>query len=179
MSVTRAQLTRPSLPASSLEVMRSWRGPERVVVTALALGAWTLFVWVGRLRNLAAEPGSIFDASRWSLVGSVAFTVLGLAVAAWALALWSGRANRVLAPAVGALAALTIGVWLLRAVDIAAGDHSVGFIVVHLVLAVVSIGLALAAVAGLRRRSDRSADDTTDDAETTDGRLPSKRWVSL
>lgn len=151
--------------------MRRIGGLDRVGGWALLFGGWTLFVWVGRLRNLAAEPGSVFDASRWSLVGSIAFTVLGLAVLGAAVLRWTGRSGRLLTSAVGALAVVTVGVWVLRAVDIALGDHRIGFIAVHLVLAAVSIGLAVAAVTAIRRAGAS--------AETGDGRLPSKRWVSL
>lgn len=154
------------------------RGPSAVVATALVFGGWTLFVWVGRLRNLVAEPGGLLDVSRWSLVGSIAFTVGGAAVVAAALARWRqgplGRAGQLLAPAVLALGALTVVVWLIRAVDIALGDHSIGFIVVHLVLAVVSIGLAAAAATQVTGRNRRGLDS----ADTNDGRLPSSRWVS-
>ncbi|MEL6981923.1 MAG: hypothetical protein AAFO29_05830 [Actinomycetota bacterium] len=150
------------------------RRPPAVAAAALAFGGWTLFVWVGRLRNLLAEPGSVLDVSRWSLVGSVAFTIGGLAVVASAALRWrqgpGGSAHRLLTPSVVALAGLTTGVWLVRAVDIALGDHSVGFIAVHLVLAAVSIGLAAVAVAAIRRSGD--------DTEMADGRLPSTQWVS-
>lgn len=116
-------------------------------VVVLVFALWTLFVWGGRLRNLWLDPGGFAEASRWSLVGSIAFTTLGLGV----LGLWLARRFRpessgLLRPAIWALAALTTGVWLLRGVDIALGDHELGFIVVHVVLAVVSIGLALAAL---------------------------------
>jgi len=151
--------------------MLSSGGPGRAVVTALVFGGWTLFVWVGRLRNLAAEPGSVLDASRWSFIGSLAFTVLGVAVVGAAILALAGISRLALGPVVLALAVLTIGVWALRAVDIAIGDHSIGFIAVHLVLAVLSIGLAVAALVGVRRAGAS--------AETGDGRLPSKRWVSL
>jgi hypothetical protein len=40
------------------------------------------------------------------------------------------------------LAAMTFGTWLVRGFDIAAGDHDLGFIAVHLVLAAVSMTLA-------------------------------------
>jgi hypothetical protein len=150
--------------------MLRWTRPDRAVAVALVFAAWTLFVWTGRLRNLVAEPGDLLEASRWSLVASVAFTGLGLAVVAAALVRWSGRGADRLAVAVAPLAALTVGVWLVRAVDIALGDHGAGFIAVHLVLAVVSIGLAAAASVSLRRGGA---------AGTSTGRLPSKRWVSL
>ena len=47
--------------------------------------------------------------------------------------------------AVLVLAGITTVVWAVRGVQIALADHSVGFIVVHTVLALVSIGLAVVA----------------------------------
>ena len=44
--------------------------------------------------------------------------------------------------AVGALAAWTVAVWVVRDIRIVAADHDVGFTVVHVVLGVVSIVLA-------------------------------------
>lgn len=122
---------------------------------------WTLFVWGGRLRNLWLDPGGFAEASRWSLYGSLAFTVLSLVVAtAWLLLRFRStgptahaRGPVALRGSVAALAALTIGVWLVRAVDIALGDHSVGFIVVHVALAVVSIGLAVPSVRAVLSRA--------------------------
>ncbi len=118
----------------------------RGLLVPAALVAWTLFVWGGRLRNLAQEPGPIGETSRWSLVGSIAFCLLAALVVV-APTVERSRAGRrgLVRPAVGALGALTIVVWVIRGLDIALGDHSLGFIVVHLILAVVSIGLAVAA----------------------------------
>jgi hypothetical protein len=45
-----------------------------------------------------------------------------------------------------ALAAWTTGVWVVRSIGIATADHDGAFIAVHLVLAVISIGLAVLAV---------------------------------
>ena len=114
---------------------RSWFQALAVPV----LAAWTLFVWGGRLRNLAADPGGLAEANRWSLVSSVVFCLLAVAVIG---GLVVKRARVVTA----VLAAVTTVVWLIRGVDIALGDHSLGFIAVHVVLAVVSIGLSAAAV---------------------------------
>jgi hypothetical protein len=44
--------------------------------------------------------------------------------------------------AVLALAGWTIGVWVVRSVGIATGDHSAAFTAVHLLLATISIALA-------------------------------------
>lgn len=102
----------------------------------MLFAAWTLFVWGGRLRNLWLEPGSLTEVSRWSLAGAVLFTALGLALV---VAVVFGRARRAV---VGALGAITVAVWAVRGIDIALGDHSIGFIVVHLALAVISMVLA-------------------------------------
>jgi len=120
----------------------------------LLFGLWTLFVWGGRLRNLNTDPGGFAEASRWSLVGSVLFTILGLAVVGAAILRRVRAGSRMTSVAAStaltALAALTVTVWVVRAVDIAIGDHSVGFIAVHVVLAVVSIGLAILSVRAVR-----------------------------
>ena len=51
-----------------------------------------------------------------------------------------------------ALAVWTVGVWVVRIADIAfAGDHAIGFVAVHGVLAVVSSGCAIWAVTAQRR----------------------------
>jgi len=76
----------------------------------------------------------------------VSFTLVGLAVLAVA---WRAR-GRVLTSgevvAVRVAAAWTVGVWAVRGVQIALADHEAAFIVVHLVLAAVSIALAVATV---------------------------------
>ena len=109
----------------------------------IGFALWTLFVWGGRLRNLWQEPGPLADVSRWSLAGAIAFSAGGLLVLLTSLVRRPGIVRQA---AVGALAGLTAVVWAIRAVDIAVGDHSIGFIVVHLVLAVVSVALAALAV---------------------------------
>lgn len=103
----------------------------------IALVVWTVLVWTTRLNNIWADD-ALTNGDKWGRTGlALSFTVLA-AVAAVALhrrATWQGMAVRV-------LAGWTIGVWVTRAVGIATGDHSAAFITVHLVLAIVSIGLA-------------------------------------
>jgi hypothetical protein len=118
---------------------------RRTPVTAV-LVAWTLLVWATRLRNIWADDALDLGGrlGRSALAGS--FTVLAVLVA---VGLWHRRSRSVgwLRPAVLALAAWTVAVWVVRMAGIATGGHGVGFVVVHLVLAVVSVGLAgLAAV---------------------------------
>jgi hypothetical protein len=155
--------------------MEPSRPTGRTLAVLVLFAGWTLFVWVGRIRNLAQEPGPIAEASRWSLLGSVAFTVLGLLLLATSASARLGSGRGPLRPVVAALGALTTGVWVVRALDIALGDHSIGFVVVHLVLAVVSIGLAVASWLALRPSTTAGIGG----GGPSDGRLPSKRWVSL
>jgi hypothetical protein len=112
----------------------------------LAFGAWTLFVWATRV-GTAFEQDDLSGLERVGRVGlAVSFTLLGLAVVAvwWRARHWSplSRGQVLL---VRVAAAWTVGVWLVRGFQIALADHEAAFIVVHLVLAVVSVALAVAA----------------------------------
>lgn len=110
--------------------------------------AWTLFVWVGRFRNLRADPE---PTGRWTAVGVAAFVILGAVLAASLVrGRLTGNWRRDAGPAVAALAALTTVVWLIRAIEISFDDHPAGFIAVHVVLAVVSIALAAGSVLAWR-----------------------------
>lgn len=109
----------------------------------LALAVWTLLVWAGRIRN-AVDAGE----GAAPVVLAVTFVVLAVAV----------LATRAARSATLALASWTVAVWVVRAVDIALlSDHDTGFVVVHLVLAVVSIALAAAAVVAVSRTARRRA----------------------
>jgi hypothetical protein len=107
----------------------------------IALCAFTLLVWTTRIGNIWGDDG-LTDGEKWGRTGlAVSFTVLVLAVAYAVLrrAPWQGVAVKV-------LAGWTVGVWVTRSFGIATGDHEAGFVVVHLVLAAVSVALAALAV---------------------------------
>jgi hypothetical protein len=123
----------------------------------LAVGlflAWTAFVWLGRVRNAFGDPALSAQERTGPLLLAASFVLPTLAV----LVALSGsvRGRRLLDPwasiLLRVLAGWTTVLWVVRAADIVfAGDHEVGFVVVHVVLAVVSIGLAGWAVAADRR----------------------------
>ncbi len=99
--------------------------------------AWTVFVWVGRIRNLIADD-EMSSAAKVGVSGlSASFLILCvLIVLGWTLG--STR--------LGALVLVMLGwnvvVWAVRVVDIAfLSDHEVPFIVVHTVLGLLSVGL--------------------------------------
>ena len=113
--------------------LRSWAG---------ALALFTLFVWGVRIRNAVGELGPTLLA--------VAFVALAVAV----LLTKCGRSATL------ALAGWTVAVWVVRLVDIALlSDHEAAFVVVHAVLALVSVSLAVLATRPLLgdRRGRRPA----------------------
>jgi hypothetical protein len=77
----------------------------------------------------------------WRTALALSFTVLALAVG---LAAYLRTSS--LASLVRMLAGWTIAVWVVRSIGIASADHDAAFIVVHLVLAAVSVTLAALAV---------------------------------
>jgi hypothetical protein len=104
----------------------------------LLLG-WTLFVWIGRIRNIV-EDGELSGAGRaWRLGAAVLFVVFA-AVVFLARRRRSPQATALL----GGLVVWTIGWWTIRGVGILLdGNHDAGFKVVHTVLMIVSIALAM------------------------------------
>jgi hypothetical protein len=111
-----------------------------------AVGAFvgfTAFVWVQRLVNLAR--GDETDTTT-SIVLSVTLLALAVASAVGLLVVWRQGwvVSRVVAIVWRVAASVTVVVWVVRAVQITVAWRSVGFVVVHLVLAVVSVALAVA-----------------------------------
>ncbi len=132
--------------------MRGHLGGADLAAGGLVL--WTWFVWGGRIRNALGDPESGGSA----LVGTVAlassFVVLATALAVMVLRdRGRGGTGGVRGALTWVLALWTIGVWTLRVVDIAAfGGHEIGFVLVHVALAVISVALAAWAIASMRRR---------------------------
>ena len=111
---------------------------------AVALSAFTLLVWTTRIRNIWTDESL-------STSGQVGRTALSLTFTAFAVAVlwlwWQGR-TRGRAPGSASLvvrlfAAWTIGVWAVRAVQIASAGHDAAFVAVHTLLAVASTVLAV------------------------------------
>lgn len=111
---------------------------------AVALSAFTLLVWTTRIRNIWTDDSL-------STAGQVARTALSLSFTAFAVATlvlwWRARTSSDLPSSasivVRAFAAWTIGVWAVRAVQIASADHGAAFVAVHTALAVASTVLAV------------------------------------
>lgn len=122
---------------------------------ALALAAFTLFVWTTRIRNIWTDDSL-------TTAGQLGRTALSLTFTAFAVAVvwlwWHGRRTGAVAaiagPIVRGFAAWTIGVWAVRAVQIASADHGAAFVAVHTALAVGSTVLAVWAVRTLTPAPD-------------------------
>lgn len=114
--------------------------------TVLVFGAWNAAIWLSRVRNILADQELDRAAKALWLVPAVVFGLGGL-LALWSW--WRGRSAVVL-PLMGVLAA-TLFYWPIRIVFILFDGRSAAFRIVHLLLAVVSVGLALLAVRRLVR----------------------------
>lgn len=122
---------------------------------ALALVAWTFFVWTTRIANIWRDA-ALDGGEKLGRTGlALSFTVLAVAVV---VALWR-RTPRGSLVAVGALAGWSVAVWVVRDARIVLADHGVAFKVVHTVLAVVSIVLAVLAWREARRVASGGADE--------------------
>ena len=122
----------------------------RTLAPSGVLVAWTLGVWGTRIRNIAedTELAGFERVWRTGLAIGLVLTALVAGAALLAQFFGSGSSGRVDRPrwlqgAIGALGSITIITWVARGIGIATADHGAAFIAVHLVLAVVSIGLAV------------------------------------
>jgi len=113
---------------------------RREPLVAVLVG-WTLFVWTTRIGNIWRDHSA-------STGGKVASTALALSFTALAAAVLVGWLQRRpwLRRAVLGLTGWTVAVWLERSVAIVTDGRGAGFVAVHAVLAVVSVGLCVAAL---------------------------------
>lgn len=125
---------------------------------AAAVG-WTVFVWVGRVRNALGDASMDAATLTGVLLLSATFLLGALVVAVMA---WRGRATApgiALVRVVWLMAAWNTVVWASRITDIAvAGDHDIAFVAVHTVIGLLSIMLwAITAFSLVERRSEEIA----------------------
>lgn len=138
--VARVNLTTRSRPTRSV---RTWPA-------VAALCGWTAFLWITRIKNALGDADMSTGGKVIAVVTSFAF--LG---AAAALAYLHLRNRAEARRAAAAFALVSILYWLVRATTIVVRDHSIGFTVVHTVLALITVGLG---VWVLRSASGRSGD---------------------
>ena len=116
-------------------------------------GFWSLLIWGTRIDNIWADAG-LTTSAKWGRTALAAsFVLTGVAVLAMAWRTYRSdgpESDAVVRAVVGGAAVWTIGVWVIRGTAIAIGDHDTAFIVVHVVLAVLSIALATWALFAVR-----------------------------
>jgi hypothetical protein len=133
-------------------------------------GVWTLFVWANRLRNIWDDLLLSTDAKVWYSLIALSFLVLGIAVTVIGIGLRRYRPSRVDVITIGVLSGWTAGVWLARSVEIATDDANSGaFIVVHLLVAVVSVAWGVASWMVLGPRVGRRPSPPSHDPPPSSG----------
>lgn len=103
----------------------------------LALACWTVFVWGQRITNVLADDDLEGFARSWRLAAAIGFTAV--AVVGGVLVL---RRRGQARPVLVGLAAVGTLWWIVRGTQTVFADFSVGFKVVHTVLALVTVVLS-------------------------------------
>lgn len=112
----------------------------------LAFGAWSALIWLTRVRNILQDDALDAAGKAMWLVPALVFGLGGVvALVAW----WRGVPA--LARPLAAVLLLTVLYWPIRTVFILFDGRSMMFRLVHVVLSVVSVGLAVAAGSRLAR----------------------------
>ncbi len=110
--------------------------------------AWTLFLWLSRLRNVLSND-ELSNGGRGIRVAVVVIFVVLASIATWAVL---RKRPKVLA----VFLVWTVGYWLVRGVGILIdGDYSLGFKAVHTVLMGISLTLSALTARQLRHSSAR------------------------
>ena len=110
--------------------------------------AWTLFLWLSRLRNVLNNDELTSAGRTVRVLVVVIFVALAIAAAA---AVRRMVAENVAARVLGVFVVWTVGYWLVRGIGILIdGEYSVGFKAVHTVLMVVSLTLSVLTARQLR-----------------------------
>ena len=113
------------------------------------LVAWTVFLWLSRLRNVLADD----DLTTTGRIVRVLVVAAFVSLAAFATV---GMLRKQVLPLV-VLTIWTIGYWLVRGTGILIGDWSISFKVVHTALMITSLGLAALVLRSGRLRSSVDA----------------------
>jgi hypothetical protein len=124
-------------------------------------GLWAAVIWSVRVVNLWQDLMPSFEEKLWRTGLAATFVVLGVAVAVigWGLRRWPATAGD--RAAVGILAGWTLGIWASRTVALVGGGHAAAFVVVHLVLAAVSVALVALAWRAVVAASAPADEDST------------------
>ena len=104
--------------------------------------AWTIVVWVGRVRNVLGDDDLTTLDRSWRLVVAATFLAFaGLSIAV--IGGWWRRHPVGTTRLVAVFCLWTTAFWGVRGFGMLFGDHDAGFKLVHTAIALVSIALAL------------------------------------
>jgi hypothetical protein len=134
------------------------------------LCAWTLFLWANRISNAWTSTSESTGAKVTSTVLAVVFVTFAVTGVVVLVRSWRRPDAAVPARFLLAFSAWTIGVWAVRLVGIVAGGHSVGFVVVHAVLGLVSMALAVVVARAARATAVASSSGGAVTTGGSDGR---------
>lgn len=123
---------------------------RRMAGWAFAAAVWTFIAWGNRIGLLTGDEAG--DWWNWVRIGGS--LLLGVLLAVIGVALVRGRPlAKWMAGVFVLFGALMLVIWLRSSISVLTGDESIGFKVVHVVLAVVSIGFgAVLTRAGFQSR---------------------------
>lgn len=119
------------------------------------LAAWSLFVWITRIRNIWTDDELTTSGQVWRFIVALVFVLGGLGIASL-LVRRRGAALVGKEPWwVAAFAMASIIYWAARGAQILAADHDAAFKAVHSVLAVVSFVVAGIALQFVKRAHEQ------------------------
>jgi hypothetical protein len=116
----------------------------------VVFAAWTLLVWATRIDNIWADDTLSDGGKVTRSLLALSFVAAGVAVGVVAARTFRRPPAPIDRGLVAVAAAWTVGVWVVRSAGIAFADHDGAFIAVHLLLGVISSGLALGSVWAVR-----------------------------
>ncbi len=144
------------------------RPAHQLTLGAFALaGGWSLLVWGSRIALLTGPERS--NPLSWFRIGGS--VVLGITLLFLAILMWrAGSPSGWGLPTAWVYLAFNIGVWIPSAIRVTAGEASIGFKAVHVVLAVCSLSVAGLAVWAARQPTTYSSTTSTQMASNTSAR---------
>ena len=115
-------------------------------------GAWTTLVWLQRIANIAGDDELVGGERTFNFVRAAAFVIAGIAVLVVAVRPVSAEMRLRVVAAAGLV---STALWVQRFITIPGNGHTTGFVVVHMVLGAISIGLAVWAFLAVRPAAQR------------------------
>lgn len=117
----------------------------------IALCGWTVFVWGNRISNAWSSTTEPTSAKVVSTLLAASFLALAVGGAVVLVRSWTRPVSAAAQRFLVVFAGWTVVVWCVRIVGILGDDHGAAFKTVHVVLGLISIGLAVGLVRVVRR----------------------------